>query len=295
MSDGARESDPESPPALDSAARGRTGWLARPKVAAKQRYTGSAVERAWTRLSDLDFINRGMLLAAILLLCFFPFLIIINALAGRDAVAGLSRHLGLNKEAATDLSHLFTSTSATADALTVSSYVFFVLGAIAVAASLQELYESVFDLEHRGMKGLLRELIWLGVVILGSLLAGWLGPQINSGAGPILLGLVAFVSLTAFWWFTLWFLLSQRVRWRKLLPSATATALCWIGMEIVFAHIFSDTIISNNDKYGPIGIVFALMSWLIAIGVVTILGAVVGIVWSERTDRIAESHADPPR
>jgi membrane protein len=41
-------------------------------------------------------------------------------------------------------------------------------------------------------------------------------------------------------------------------------------------------VISNHQKYGPIGVVFALMSWLIAIGVVIILGAVVGLVWRER-------------
>jgi hypothetical protein len=33
---------------------------------------------------------------------------------------------------------------------------------------------------------------------------------------------------------------------------------------------------------GPIGTVFALMSYLIAIGVVVILGAVTGLVWQER-------------
>jgi membrane protein len=46
--------------------------------------------------------------------------------------------------------------------------------------------------------------------------------------------------------------------------------------------IFSGMVISNDNKYGPIGVVFALMSWLIAIGVVIILGAVAGIVWQER-------------
>ena len=35
-------------------------------------------------------------------------------------------------------------------------------------------------------------------------------------------------------------------------------------------------------RYRPIGVVFALMSWLITIGVVIILGAVAGIVWQER-------------
>ena len=70
--------------------------------------------------------------------------------------------------------------------------------------------------------------------------------------------------------------------------SAVATALFWIGMEVVFSIIFSNTVISDNNKYGPIGVVFALMSWLIAIGVVVILGAVAGIVWRDRG-----SHSPP--
>jgi membrane protein len=98
----------------------------------------------------------------------------------------------------------------------------------------------------------------------------------------VLLGIVAFFALTLFWWFSAWFLLGGRVAWRILLPTAVATGLCWVGMELVFVHIFSGMVISNHDKYGAIGVVFALMSWLIAIGVVIVLGAVIGIVWRER-------------
>jgi membrane protein len=54
-------------------------------------------------------------------------------------------------------------------------------------------------------------------------------------------------------------------------------------MEVVFSIIFSSTVISDDKKYGSIGVVFALMSWLIAIGVVIILGAVAGVVWRERS------------
>ena len=53
-------------------------------------------------------------------------------------------------------------------------------------------------------------------------------------------------------------------------------------MQGVFSVIFSGMVTSDDNKYGPIGVVFALMSWLIAIGVVIILGAVAGIVWQER-------------
>ena len=98
----------------------------------------------------------------------------------------------------------------------------------------------------------------------------------------MLLGFIGLVALTGFWWFTMWFLLAGRVPWRPLFPAAVATAVCWVGMEAVFSVIFSGMVISNYKTYGLIGVVFALMSWLIAIGVVIILGAVAGIVWQER-------------
>jgi membrane protein len=56
----------------------------------------------------------------------------------------------------------------------------------------------------------------------------------------------------------------------------------YLGMDAVFALAFSGMVTSNDQKYGPIGIVFSLMSYLIAIGVVVILGAVTGLVWQER-------------
>jgi membrane protein len=76
------------------------------------------------------FINRGMLPAATLLLCFFPFLIVVNALAGRPAAAGLARHLGLNKQAAADVGRLFASSAAASGAITRTAWVFFILGGI---------------------------------------------------------------------------------------------------------------------------------------------------------------------
>jgi uncharacterized BrkB/YihY/UPF0761 family membrane protein len=72
-----------------------------------------------------------------------------------------------------------------------------------------------------------------------------------------------------------------------VVPVWVATALFWVGMEVVCSFTFSSTVISGDQKYGPIGVVFALMSWLIAIGVVIILGAVAGLVWRERGQSIS--------
>ena len=53
-------------------------------------------------------------------------------------------------------------------------------------------------------------------------------------------------------------------------------------MLAVFSVIFSGMVTSYDQKYGPIGIVFGLMSFFIAIGVVIILGAAVGLMWQDR-------------
>ena len=250
--------------------------------AAKGKYAGSPAEHLWRRLDAMDFINRGMLFAATLLLCLFPFLIIANALAGRSAATGLARHLGLNQQAAADVGGLFTSSAATSSAVTGTAWVFFILGGIAAATAIQGLYEAAFELEGRGARDMLRRLIWLAVLVGCSALAGWAGPGLRGAGGPVLLAVIGLVVLTGFWWFTIWFLLAGRISWRDLFPAAVATAVFWLGMEAVFSVIFSGMVTSYDTKYGPIGVVFALMSWLIAIGVVIILGAVAGIVWRER-------------
>jgi membrane protein len=127
-----------------------------------------------------------------------------------------------------------------------------------------------------------RRLLWLGILIGAGVLAAWAGPHIRSSAGPVLLAIVGLIALTGFWWLTMWVLLGGRITWTELFPAALATSIFWIGMEVVFAFTFSGIVTGNEAKYGPIGVVFALTTWLVAVGVVVLLGAVVGVVWRER-------------
>jgi len=249
----------------------------------QQRYAGSSAEYLQRRLTGLDLINQGMLFAATLLLCALPFLIVVTALAGKSSAAAIGRRMGLDRQATAVFGHLFASPSATQAAVVgTASMVFFVLGGIVIASTLEALYERVFDVSRRGIKGLPRQLIWLAVTLgLGFLAGGLIGPAVRH-AGLAVFAAVALIYFTGFWWFTLWLLLAGRVSWRRLFPCACATGLFWLGMEAVFALFISRIVISENQEYGPIGIVSALMAYLIAIGVVIILGAAVGLVWEER-------------
>lgn len=247
----------------------------------KEKYSGSAAEDLWHRLDALDFMNQAMVLAGTFLLCVFPFLIVLSDLAGRGAASTFSRRLGLNQQAAADMGHLFTSSGATSATITTVCLVLLVLFALAGASVVQELYLRIFDLDPRGVRDLLRKLIWVGLVVGWLFLGGLVGPSVRAG-GPVAFGIVILVAFTGFWWFSMRFLLAGRIPWRRLFPSAVATGLCWLGMVAVFSATFSGMVISSYDRYGPIGIVFDLLSYILAVGVVIILGAVVGLVWHER-------------
>jgi membrane protein len=120
------------------------------------------------------------------------------------------------------------------------------------------------------------------VLIGTSLLAGWASPGLRRAGGPALVVVAGLVWSTGFWWLTMRILLAGRISWRTLFPAACATGVLYAGMELVFWLFFSGMVISDARKFGPIGIIFALLSYLIAIGVVVILGAAVGLVWQER-------------
>ena len=259
----------------------------------KQKYSGSSADALWKRLNSVDFLNQGMIFAGTLLLCAFPVFIVGDSLTGKSAASGLGRRLGLNRQAADDLGHLFTSSHATVASVTGFAWVFLILSGFAVAASLQGLYQRIFGLDSQTTRDMPRALIWLVVVVAWFFGLGSFGPRVRAG-GPVVFAVVVLVAFTCFWWLTMWLLLAGRVPWRTLLPSAVATGVFYLGMVVVFDLAFSGMITSNDKKYGPIGIVFSLMSYFIAIGVVVILGAVTGLVWQERMQLRRERRKPEP-
>jgi len=246
-----------------------------------QEYAGSWAADLRHRLDAMDFMNQAMSLAGTLLLCAFPFFLILAAVSGRSAVTGIARHLNLNQTAAADVGDLFASSTATSAAVTGLAWASFIFCGICAAASIQALYERVFELPSRGARDMVRQLIWLGLLAGYLFVAGLVGPWVRHG-GLVLAVIVGLVTITGVWWGTSRFLLGGRISWRRLFPCAVATGVFFVGMLLVFSFTFSGMVISGAQRYGPIGTVFALMAWMIAIGVVIILGSAVGLMWQDR-------------
>ncbi|GGW54110.1 hypothetical protein GCM10010503_34180 [Streptomyces lucensis JCM 4490] len=239
---------------------------------AVRRFEASGPGRLWDRLAAVDLFGNSFQLAALALLCFFPFLIIVTAAAGQNAALVLAGWLGLDPQAAQAVASLFTPATSSYP-LTATSAVLLMLGAIAVAGTLQSWYQLLFGLRRRGWRNTVIQLAWLvwlfayaaAQAAMGRALGGWLLP-----------GLIGFLWAVVFWWGSMYVLLARAVPWRALLSSALATSVCWTGLGLFSARFFSAAIVANEEKYGPIGVVMVILSWLVAVGVVIHLGAIVG-------------------
>ena len=123
-----------------------------------------------------------------------------------------------------------------------------------------------------------RPLVWLGslfVVIAGVASSGAVagGPE-----GALLVGVVGSPVVFLWTWWTQHLFLGGRTAYRRLVPGAVATTAGLAGLSLFNSVYLSSSITQNFDKYGPIGVVFALLSWLIGFNVLIIVAVVFGVV-----------------
>jgi membrane protein len=262
----------------------RSGPPGRKALAAAQDwYEGSLAQGFVTQLTALGFVDQIVLFGAGLLVSLLPFLILLSAFASNRVDDDIALRLGLNRQASGIMTHLLTSAPASLNVATATSLLFVAAGTLAVAGSLQQIYEKVFHQEHRGLRGVYRLLIWVVALCLVVAFESVVGrPVRDASAGAGLVELITFAIWTPFFWWTMHFLLAGRVPWRRLLPSAVFTGAFYAGLGVFSKFYFSATITSDSKTYGTIGAILGILTWFVAIGAVIILGAVAGVVWEDR-------------
>ena len=262
-------------------AKART-WRDKGAATADRIKTGS-VGTFWSRLSAVDFMNSALMFAGLFLVCFFPFLAVVDAATGRNTDRTITDRMGLNAQAAKDVDALISAGHQTVSALSVLSAIVLVLFAIGIPGVLQAWYEKVYGQTARygGLRQFTRKLIWVAVFLAYIWVEALTGQQAGPVGGHVLTFVCEFALAVLFWWGTMRFLLDGRIGWRALFPAALATGFCLTGLAVFSLLLFSGSITSGETSYGPIGVVLVLLYYLIGAGVCLLLGAVFGQMWNE--------------
>jgi len=282
-----------TPPGAAASKRSRARpWRDKGAAAAARVRTGP-VGTFWSRLGAVDFMNSALMFAGLFLVCFFPFLAVVDAATGRNTQQTITDRLGLNPQASKDVDALISAGHQTVSALSVLGAIVLVLFAIGIPGVLQAWYEKVYHQQapYGGLRQFTRKLIWLAAFLAYIWLEALTGQQTGPAGGRLLTFVCEFAIAVLFWWWTVRFLLDGRISWRALFPAALATGFCLTGLAVFSLLLFSGSITSGETSYGPIGVVLVLLYYLIGAGVCLLLGAVFGQMWNERHQPPGSTHS----
>lgn len=263
----------------------------------RQQFDDTAAGHLTRRALEVDVIHQALVFAALGFMLVVPILISLSALvplgAGGGVAAGFAARVGLTDEATRDLQVLFPVQATVRASATWGGVLLSVVCAISWPLTLQKGYEVAWGLPRAGFRELWRPVAWLFTVVALIVVVALLG-VVSSVGGRIAIVVLGVPALVAWTWWTQHFLLGGRVTWRPLLPGAVAIALGLVGLKVLAELLLSTSIVTHSDLYGPIGVVFILLSWLIALSVVFLGGALLGATLAERARGRAAADVTEP-
>jgi membrane protein len=241
------------------------------------------VVRDWlSRFVAVQGVDRGMALGAQAYTALIPLLIVYVSVLPRadneDFADVMIDEFNLRGATAASFKRAFAPPSDVESSVTALGVLLLVVAALSFTRGMQRLYEGVFDLATLGVRNTPRALLWLLAVslfvalrpLLLDVLDGWVHVAATLALSTLL------------WLMTPYLLLGRRVTWQRLLPGALLTAIGMAGVGVWSVIWMPRTLASSAGQFGLIGIGFALLTWLIAVGIVLVVATTGGAMIADR-------------
>jgi membrane protein len=246
-----------------------------------ERHRGGLVARVLHRLVAINGYDRALAISAQAFVGVIPVLVVASAAsphsfresAGNAVVVGL----GLSGDAATTVSVLVQRPPAV-EPLTIAGCVLLIVSLLGFTRALQRTYLSAWELPATGLRGLGHGLLAAAALIGGFAALVLLWPVIAIFDGYVVIKLILYaVVATLLWWPIQRILLDGRVGWRVLLPGAVLNG-CGQAVVVGLSVIYLPSAISSaSAKYGLIGVAVPVISWLVVLGLLLVVSAVLGV------------------
>jgi membrane protein len=245
--------------------------------------------------------ERGSALAASITLYGFLALFAVTALAiavlgylsagGAHVARDLPNQLGLSGEAARLVRNAVDAARRSRAVATVVGLVGLAWTGTSLAIVVGDAYNAAWRVDRRAIG-----LVWLvgsivpiaagaGATALWSLLPGFLAP---------LVVLVSIATNTALFTWTSWILPNRRVPVRALVPAAVLGGVALEVLKVLGAYAVPHLVARSSEIYGTIGVVFALLAWLLVFGRVVVYTAMIEARSWERTHGDQRVELDVP-
>ena len=238
-------------------------------------------------------LNGNYLASSVTLSSFlsiFPLLLFAIAIVGFVAAGDANfaddviQRLGITGEAEESITKALDQAQQSRKAASVIGIAGLLWSGLGLVAAVQYAINAAWQVAGRGWRDKLKGLMWLGgaaVLFLTSFattaainfLPGFLAPLTTLASLSVSLGL---------WLWTFKVLATRDVGWQALLPGAVVGAIGLEILKLVGGIYVPRAVSSASALYGTLGIVFAILAWLLFFGRLVVYSAVVNVIrWEE--------------
>jgi len=247
--------------------------------------------RLWSRLLEVEFVDRSVALAAKAFVSLFPLLILIAALTPTSVreqiVAIMADRLGLSGTSFDAVRQSFATPDATKAATGIIGSALTVAFAVSFTTALQRLYLRAWRRPPGGgLKNKGRGAIWIGGLAALLVILSSVRTVVSGVTGPVLSWTLGVIGGSALWWWTARLMVRGEIRWRALLPTAVLTG---IGSSVytMAGSVWMPAHVANQyEQFGTFGIALAFVTWLTGLAFVLVFAAVLGPALADGDDAL---------
>lgn len=251
-------------------------------------------------------VGGGPLSSSIALSAFvslFPLLLVVIAVLGFWAAGDSSfatsfvHDLGLRGNAADTVREAIATAERSRQAASLLGLGGLVWAGLGVVGSLQATCNAVWQARGRGVLDKLVALRWLvgaGLLFLASLALGGLLTTLP-GVGVVIAVVTGLALSVALFLWTYTSLGNAHVGWRVHLPGALLVAVGFEVLKAVGGVYVPQAVASSSALYGSLGVVFAVLAWLLVYGRLIVYGAVLNVIRYERSVGTVTAEIEVPR
>lgn len=250
-------------------------------------------------------VRGDNLAAAVTLRAFvslFPLLLLATAIAGfvagsgTDVAGDIVSAFGLTGSSAAAIRDTISTASSSAKASSVIGLAGLAWSALGLVAALQYGVDQVWQVEDRGVRDRAvgaAYLVGVTVLFVGGSAALTVVQWLPGPLSP--LGVAGSVALTfVLWLWTLSLLPNVDVGWRTVVPGAVLGTIGLEVLKLVGAYWVPRAVASSSQLYGTIGVVFAVLAWLLLFGRLLVYATVLNVVLFERDEGTVRATVEIP-
>ncbi len=244
-----------------------------------ERLESTVLGRMWSRLLEIEFVDRAVALAAKAFVSFLPLLVVVSAMSPENVRANilaiLRSRFGVSGAAFDTVKQAFASPEQTKTASGLIGTLITVAFAVSFTTALQRVYLRAWRRPPGGgarNKG--RGAVWLGALLVVLMFVVVTGAVLDGPVGSAINWVIGLLASTLLWWWTA--MLRGEVRWRALLPTAVVMGAGGWLYTLAAALWMPGDVSSQFAQFGAFGITQSFVTWFTGAALLLILAAVLG-------------------